>query len=118
MSGAKVPALGTLRDRVQLLRRVTTPDGAGGEEIAFVPMATVWARVTARNPALTTHGAGPAAQSTHSVVLRYRTDLTPGDRLTYRGQSLDVIAADDLNGRKAYLSVACVMADPLGGLIA
>jgi SPP1 family predicted phage head-tail adaptor len=43
----------------------------------------------------------------HSVVLRFRNDVSPGDRIVYRGRNLDVVSAADLNGRRAYLSCAC-----------
>jgi head-tail adaptor len=43
----------------------------------------------------------------HAVVLRFRADLGPGDRIVYRGRNLDVVSAADLNGRRAYLSCAC-----------
>jgi head-tail adaptor len=43
----------------------------------------------------------------HSVVMRFRADLGPGDRIVYRGRNLDVVTAGDLNGRRAYLSCAC-----------
>jgi head-tail adaptor len=41
------------------------------------------------------------------VVLRFRIDLHPGDRITYRGRDLEVMAANDLNGRRAYLACQC-----------
>jgi SPP1 family predicted phage head-tail adaptor len=43
----------------------------------------------------------------HSVVLRFRSDVSPGDRIVYRGRNLDVVSTADLNGRRAYLSCAC-----------
>jgi SPP1 family predicted phage head-tail adaptor len=50
---------------------------------------------------------GRAVTISHSVVLRFRADVKPGDRITYRGRDLDVVSAADLNGRRAYLSCAC-----------
>ena len=40
-------------------------------------------------------------------VLRFRLDLHPGDRIAYRGRDLEVMAASDLNGRRAYLACQC-----------
>ena len=102
-----IPPLGTLTDRVQLKRRVATHEDEGGELAVFSPIATVWARVrelTAR-PLLEGDARGQAI--THSVVLRFRNDLKPGDRIAYRGGDLDIAAAGDLNGRRAYLSCQC-----------
>jgi len=41
------------------------------------------------------------------VVLRFRTDLAPGDRVVYRGRDLEIAALADINGRRAYLSCQC-----------
>ncbi|MGV8856708.1 MAG: phage head closure protein [Devosia sp.] len=81
-----VPPIGTLTDRVQLKRREMTGDATGGHG---------------------TSADGRAVEISHAVVLRFRIDIRPGDRILYRGRSLDVVSAADLNGRRAYLSCAC-----------
>jgi SPP1 family predicted phage head-tail adaptor len=98
------PPLGSLTDRVQLFKRDVSAEPEGGEITTYVPLATVWARVRllSARPAETADGRG--AVLTHSAVLRYRTDFSPGDRLVYAGRKLELIAAADLNGRRAYLS--------------
>jgi SPP1 family predicted phage head-tail adaptor len=98
------PPLGTLTDRVQLFKRDVSAELEGGEITTYVPLATVWARVRmlAARPAETADGRSVVL--THSAVLRYRSDFVPGDRLVYAGRKLEVIAAADLNGRRAYLS--------------
>ena len=50
---------------------------------------------------------GAGETITHSVVLRFRTDLRPGDRIVYRGATLELVGVADLNGRRAYLSCQC-----------
>jgi hypothetical protein len=39
--------------------------------------------------------------------MRFRTDLKPGDRIAYRGGELEIEAAGDINGRRAYLGCQC-----------
>ena len=39
--------------------------------------------------------------------MRFRSDLKAGDRIAYRGTTLDVLAVGDLNGRRSYLSCQC-----------
>ena len=104
---AAPPALGALRDRVQLRRRDAVSDEAGGHVITFVPIATVWARVRALSPRSIQTADGRAAQVTYAVVLRYRDDIKAGDRLVFQGRALDVIGADDLNEQRIYLSCQC-----------
>ena len=104
---AAVPPIGTLTERVQLQRRVTTDEAAGGTMALFTPIATVWARVTelAARPDFSSDARGQSIS--HIVVLRFRTDLMPGDRIVYRGGALELAGAADLNGRRAYLSCQC-----------
>lgn len=103
----KAPALGSLRDRVTLHRRDQITGDSGGLETTFMPIGTYWARVRALGSVLTQFAGGEASKVSHTAVLRYRTDVSPGDRLIYRDEPLDVISAEDLNGRRAYLVCRC-----------
>ena len=103
----RLPAIGTLRDRVQFQRRDMVAESEGGHSIVFMPIATIWARVSALSSRQTQVGDARGVSISHSVVMRYRTDVKPGDRLIHRGIGLTVISAEDLNGRRAYLSCAC-----------
>jgi SPP1 family predicted phage head-tail adaptor len=102
-----VPPIGTLTDRVQLKRRVATDEDEGGETALYSPIATVWARVRLLSTRQMLEADARGQAITHSVVLRFRSDLKPGDRIAYRGGDLDIAAAGDLNGRRAYLSCQC-----------
>lgn len=102
-----IPPLGTLTDRVVLKRRTTTDEDEGGEVALFSPLATVWARVRRLGARAAMEADGRGQTLTHAVVLRFRSDLRPGDRIAYRGTDLEVLAASDLNGRRAYLSCQC-----------
>jgi SPP1 family predicted phage head-tail adaptor len=108
VSEERIPSLGTLTDRVQLRRKVTTSSAAGGELAVFTPLGTVWARVRrlGTRQAFDSDARGQAIS--HSVAMRFRTDLRPGDRIVYRGHDLEIAAVSDINGRRAYVSCACV----------
>ncbi|WEK02780.1 MAG: phage head closure protein [Candidatus Devosia phytovorans] len=106
MSG-DIPPFGTLTDRVQLRRRETMDEEEGGQVALFVPISDLWARVRSLAGRQGTSMDGRAVEISHAVVLRFRNDVRPGDRIVYRGRNLDVVSAADLNGRKAYLSCAC-----------
>ena len=103
----RVPPIGTLTDRVQLRRKEMTGEAEGGFTTLYVPMASVWARVRALSGHRSAEADGRTVEISHSVVLRFRADIGPGDRIVYRGRNLDVVSAGDLNGRRAYLSCAC-----------
>ncbi len=104
---AAAPSLGSLRERVELQSKTQTIDSAGGHQNTFVSLATVWAQVTSLAGSMTGFGDARAAKITHSVVLRFRSDLKPGDRIIYRTAVLEIVSAEDLNGRRAYLRCTC-----------
>lgn len=107
MSDTRIPPIGTLSDRVQLLRKMTTSESEGGAVAVYSPIATVWARVrqlTARQ-AFADDARGQMVS--HAVVLRFRTDLKAGDRVVYRGRILEIEGVADINGRQAYVSLQC-----------
>jgi SPP1 family predicted phage head-tail adaptor len=103
----KLPPIGTLTDRVQLRRRMTSPEPEGGLATIYVPTGTTWARVRSLSARLAVANDARATAASHSVVLRFRTDIGPGDRILYRGRTLEVVSANDLNGRRAYLALTC-----------
>ena len=107
MRGPATPAIGTLTDRVQLFRRMTAGEDEGGEIVTYNPLGWAWARVRplATRAAMESDGRGQTIS--HSVVMRFRSDLKAGDRIAYRGTTLDVLAVGDLNGRRSYLSCQC-----------
>lgn len=107
MAETPAPALGSLSDRVQLLRRDNGAEDEGGTPAVFVPIATVWARVRALSARPAELADGRAVSITHAVVLRFRTDMQPGDRVLFGDRRLDIVGADDLNGRRAYLRCLC-----------
>lgn len=107
MSGRGAPSLGALRERVELKQTTQSIDSAGGHVDVFVSLGLVWAEINTASGSLTVIGDARNSKITHSIIIRFRNDLKPGDRVIYRGHELEVISAEDLNGRTAYLKVLC-----------
>jgi SPP1 family predicted phage head-tail adaptor len=107
VSEDRIPPIGTLTDRIQLMRKITTSEPEGGEVAVYSPIATVWARVKqlAARQSFAEDARGQGIS--HSVALRFRSDLKPGDRVVYRGRNLEIGGVADINGRRAYLSLQC-----------
>ena len=103
----RIPPIGTLTDRVQLRRREMVVEDEAGHGVLYVPLASTWARVRSLSGRQDSSADGRGVAISHVVVLRYRSDIGPGDRIAYRGRNLDVVGAADLNGRRAYLSCTC-----------
>lgn len=104
---AAPPPIGSLRQRVTLSRRDQSIGPDGGHLTAWIGLGDVWARVRALSVRLTESGDGRAAGATHEITLRFRADLKPGDRISFEGIAYEILAAEDLNGRRAYTLCTC-----------
>jgi SPP1 family predicted phage head-tail adaptor len=98
-----------MKRRVTIQQAVLVPDGAGGFSETWQNLATAPVVYAAITPV----GAGEQmkygqieATTTHHIVMRYRTDITPGmilideDAVTY-----NIISVADQNGAKVYLAL-------------
>lgn len=103
----KPPPIGGLNQRVQLQRRDMSPEDEGGHTTTFVPIATLWARVTPVGQREVQLADGRSVAVSHTVVLRYRSGVLPGDRFIYRGRHLNVVSAEDLSGQRQFLACRC-----------
>lgn len=102
-----LPAIGMLTERIELRRRVVTDEAEGGSTALYATLATVWARVRQLGARADMLSDGRGQTITHAVVLRHRNDLRAGDRIAWRGRTLEVLAAADLDGRRVFLSCQC-----------
>ena len=108
------PPVGSLTDRVALQRRETTGEDEGGHAVLFLPVTSLWARARALSGRQVSEADARGVAVSHAVVVRFRTDVKAGDRFGYRGRWLSVVSAGDLNGRRAWLSCACVETGVVG----
>lgn len=109
-----MPPIGSLRDRVQLWRKDMSAEAEGGHGVSHTMLASVWARVRALSGRFGSEADGRTAGISHSVVMRFRANIGVGDRIIYRGVALEIISAEDLNGRRAYLSCSCAATEVIG----
>lgn len=114
MNGRNPPSIGALRERVELKTKVQSMDGAGGHTDSFTPLATVWAHVQSHSGTLSTFADGRSVKISHTFKMRFRSDLKSGDRITFRMRDLEIVSADDLDGRRAYLSCRCAQVNQTG----
>ena len=99
--------IGSLTDRVSLQKRVDTSELEGGVTHMFMTVSSVWARVRTLSARLAMAADGRTAEASHSVVVRFRADVSVGDRFGWRGRWLEVVGVNDLDGRRAWLSCTC-----------
>lgn len=99
---------GQLRERVTLQAPLRTPDGAGGADIGWSEVATLWARVEAQGGGELPAGERLEARARLEVTIRFRADVTPAMRLVWRGRALDIRASADSDGRRRFLTLDCM----------
>lgn len=97
---------GDLRHRVTIQRRTVTRDGFAGETEAYADIATVWAKVDAVG-GREYYGLGQTlAESTFTVLMRYRTDVTPDVRLKWGLRYFNVLVVIP-DAKMSQLTVGC-----------
>ncbi len=86
--------IGRLTERVTLSRmdRALSASGTGAEVHSWVDVATVWAEADSVGAREGFAGAARFADNTYRFRIRYRGDLEPTWRLTWRGRVFDVAA--------------------------
>lgn len=102
-----LPQIGGLNERVVLQRREMTGEAEGGHVAIYVPMVTLWARVTALGGGRGFAADARGVEASHSVVIRYSSAVRAGDRFVYRGRNLEVLSAEDISGRRKFTACRC-----------
>lgn len=101
------PQIGGLTDRVQLQRRTETAEDEGGHAVFYVPIVTLWARVRAIGGGRGVATDARGVEASHTVVIRHRSGVFPGDRFAWQGRQLEVLGAEDISGRRRFLACRC-----------
>lgn len=95
-----------MRERVTVERVQSTADGAGGFTRAWTTWKTLWASVRTErgNEVVITDGLQPVI--TYSVVTRYQPEIGIEHRLVWKGQTLNIRSAADMDGARQWTIIA------------
>ena len=99
--------LSTLNQRATLRARTLTPDGGGGFSESWDAFAQVW---IALSPLAATNTVGAAhleSRVRHRIVLRRRSDLSPGQRVEVGARIFRVHALLDEGARASAVTLLC-----------
>lgn len=103
--------IGTLRERVSIQERSETSDGGGGVSFTWANIATnptVSARVEPLRGFEQLQGLGLQGRVTHRVTLRYRDDVTIGNRFLWGAIGLNVKSPGiNEDERSRYVTFLC-----------
>jgi HK97 family phage portal protein len=110
VAGADFLTLNEKRAAVNLppLRNGDTPDGAGGFSESrenIDTYATVYAAITPLGASEQLRFQQLQVSATHRFTIRYRSDITAANRISYDGDIFDIISITDPDGLKEYLNI-------------
>lgn len=96
---------GTMRDLIGLLEPTPTTDPRFGNQPGYTQWIQVWANVTPVAGTETFDNSGVQTEITHTIRTRYRPDIDATDRISYRGQTLEIVSVIDPDGRQRELLI-------------
>ncbi len=107
-----MPGIGALRERVTIQSLSTTYDSMGAPVATPVTVATVWASVRPQRyqsgvESLVQALGREAVQTTHTVTIYWRDDVTELNRLAWKGKVLDIRRVIDPDGKRTWLELMC-----------
>ena len=108
---------GTFRDRVQILARRSTQEATfGTAQIAWTPIATVWAEVRDLLPSRSENVAEGVtiARRPARIRMRWRDDISSDMRLIARGRTLQIVSGPAMLGNRQYLELMAEEASTMG----
>lgn len=94
-----------LTERVSITRRTEAQNAYGTLVPADSTLATVWALVRPMSGRERDRGQQTEARANYLVVIRYRSDLTEKDILTWRGTEMNIRFFRDRGPRARFLEI-------------
>ena len=101
------PRIGALRHRVTIEEPVRTADEAGGADITWQAVASVWAEIQPKTGREVFESDQLGGRVTHDVRMRYRAGITPKMRILHAGRLFDIRFAANIGERREWLVCAC-----------
>lgn len=93
--------------RITIQQKSVTRDTYGGETVAWVDVATVWAKEVATGGREFYSAQQLHAEMDHLFEIRYRTGITTTMRISWDSRYFDILAAPPTPGRKRDVQLVC-----------
>lgn len=100
---------GRLRERVAIQADTPTQNSFGELVSSWATENTVWAQVISGsiNERFQSAAGQRASEVSHTVRIRFRTDITPKKRLVWETRVLEILGYLDPNGKRETLVMVC-----------
>ena len=99
---------GELRDRITLYHCTENLTESGDDLQTWTSYATVWADVNTASSSEKELAAGKENQNVYTVLIRYKTELLPSDKIVFGDLTLNIgsIVDDGMNRQQVLTCVA------------
>ena len=94
---------GALNHRLSLESIAEAPDGCGGVTVSWQQVAEIWGRLRPRTVKSALEAQQLVETASHTITMRYRSDVTSGWRFTKDGRTFVIITVTDPDERGRYL---------------
>jgi SPP1 family predicted phage head-tail adaptor len=96
---------GMLQNRVVIQRMTLTPDGHGGGHQTWALLGNTWAYIIPASGWETLKSMQLETPITHTIYMRYRTDIKARDRIIHRGRVFNIRSIIDIEEEKTFLEI-------------
>jgi SPP1 family predicted phage head-tail adaptor len=101
------PAAGLFEQRITLQQRVAGVGTLGQAPQSWTPVAEVWARAEPLRGREFFAAGQTQSEVTTRFTIRYRTGITSGMRVVWRGQAYDIASVVEPQGQRQTLELMC-----------
>ena len=98
---------GLMRKRISIQHIVKVSDGGGGWDADWVEIDKAWAYIKPLSGTESLVGMQLEDAITHNIVMRYRSDVVPKNRVVYDGREFNIISAINVEERDRWLQLRC-----------
>lgn len=96
---------GELDQRIKIMRQTETPDGYGGNTIAWVEQFEIWAKVRPLSGSELTDYDRVNAEAKYIFIIRYPINVLDSDRIDWDGEGYNIRVRKKPTGRSLYMQI-------------
>jgi len=97
--------VGELDQRIKILRQQLTPDGMGGNSLAWSEVSEVWAHVRPKGGREVTEFDRVNGQASYLIVVRNRLDIKDSDTIEWGGVRFNISVRKQPSKRALYMEI-------------
>lgn len=101
-------AIGKMRHKVEIQRRVRASDGAGGASSTWETIDKVWAQIVPKSASEGSKGDQIEGRKNYDLNIRYRDDINNSCRILYKGRVFNVTGVVNTMETDKYMVVNMV----------